>query len=108
MSGAWAARPAPGRSAAAASKASTGLKQNRRMGSNNGGRDFGRKNRLAGGPASGEIAGMNTPEDGRWIAIVTRDTGADGRFVYAVRTTGIYCRPTCPSRRAKRENVETF
>jgi AraC family transcriptional regulator, regulatory protein of adaptative response / methylated-DNA-[protein]-cysteine methyltransferase len=51
---------------------------------------------------------MNTPEDGRWIAIVTRATGADGRFVYAVRTTGIYCRPTCPSRRAKRENVETF
>jgi AraC family transcriptional regulator, regulatory protein of adaptative response / methylated-DNA-[protein]-cysteine methyltransferase len=51
---------------------------------------------------------MNTPEDGRWTAIVTRDAAADGRFVYGVRTTGIYCRPTCPSRRAKRENVLTF
>jgi AraC family transcriptional regulator, regulatory protein of adaptative response / methylated-DNA-[protein]-cysteine methyltransferase len=51
---------------------------------------------------------MNTPQDGRWTAIVTRDGQADGEFVYAVRTTGIYCRPSCPSRRAKRQNVETF
>ena len=41
----------------------------------------------------------------RWQALVARDTRADGSFVYAVATTGIYCRPGCPSRLAKRENV---
>ncbi|MFT4012527.1 MAG: bifunctional DNA-binding transcriptional regulator/O6-methylguanine-DNA methyltransferase Ada [Paracoccus sp. (in: a-proteobacteria)] len=43
--------------------------------------------------------------DPRWQAVVTRDEGADGSFVYAVRTTGVYCRPSCPSRHAKRRNV---
>src|SRR5687767_13308189 len=42
----------------------------------------------------------------RWEAVVRRDRGADGSFVYAVRTTGVYCRPSCAARRAKRENVE--
>lgn len=41
----------------------------------------------------------------RWNAVMCRDPAADGRFVYAVRTTGVYCRPSCPSRAAKRENV---
>jgi AraC family transcriptional regulator, regulatory protein of adaptative response / methylated-DNA-[protein]-cysteine methyltransferase len=36
---------------------------------------------------------------------VNRDPGADGRFYYSVRTTGVYCRPACPSRLARRENV---
>ena len=45
---------------------------------------------------------------GRWAAVEARDTGADGRFVYAVRSTGIYCRPGCPSRRPRRENVSFF
>lgn len=44
----------------------------------------------------------------RWEAVVRRDKRADGEFVYAVRTTGVYCRPSCPSRTAKRENVEFF
>ena len=44
----------------------------------------------------------------RWAAVVARDPRADGRFVYAVRSTGIYCRPTCPSRRPRRENVAFF
>lgn len=43
--------------------------------------------------------------DPRWIAVTKRDPAADGRFVYAVSTTGVYCRPTCPSRRARREHV---
>ena len=38
-------------------------------------------------------------------AVVARDAANDGRFVYAVRTTGVYCRPSCPSRRALRANV---
>jgi AraC family transcriptional regulator of adaptative response/methylated-DNA-[protein]-cysteine methyltransferase len=40
-----------------------------------------------------------------WKAVVTRDRSQDGAFVYAVRTTGVYCRPSCPSRRPRRENV---
>ncbi len=43
-----------------------------------------------------------------WRAVLERDAREDGRFVYAVRTTGVYCRPVCPSRRAKRENVSFF
>jgi AraC family transcriptional regulator, regulatory protein of adaptative response / methylated-DNA-[protein]-cysteine methyltransferase len=44
----------------------------------------------------------------RWQAVVARDTAADGHFLYAVRTTGIYCLPSCPSRPARRENVSFF
>lgn len=44
----------------------------------------------------------------RWHAVQARDSGATGHFVYAVRTTGIYCQPACTSRLAKRENVEFF
>jgi AraC family transcriptional regulator of adaptative response/methylated-DNA-[protein]-cysteine methyltransferase len=43
-----------------------------------------------------------------WQAVQDRDSGYDGTFVYAVRTTGIYCRPSCPSRRAKREHVTFY
>ncbi|AWK90049.1 bifunctional DNA-binding transcriptional regulator/O6-methylguanine-DNA methyltransferase Ada [Azospirillum thermophilum] len=45
------------------------------------------------------------PEEEMWQAVVNRDAGADGRFVYAVRTTGVYCRPSCAARLARRENV---
>jgi AraC family transcriptional regulator of adaptative response/methylated-DNA-[protein]-cysteine methyltransferase len=48
------------------------------------------------------------PDDARWAAITARDKGADGRFVYAVRTTGIFCRPSCASRQPKRENVRVL
>jgi len=43
-----------------------------------------------------------------WQAILRRDPAGDGRFWYGVRTTGIYCRPSCASRQPKRENVEFF
>jgi len=43
--------------------------------------------------------------DARWAAVVGRDPNADGRFFYSVRTTGVYCRPSCPSRAARPENV---
>jgi len=46
-----------------------------------------------------------TVEDPRWAAVVARDPKADGRFYYSVRTTGVYCRPSCASRRARPENV---
>jgi AraC family transcriptional regulator of adaptative response/methylated-DNA-[protein]-cysteine methyltransferase len=48
------------------------------------------------------------PSEKRWHAVQTRDRGADGAFVYAVRSTGIYCRPSCPSRKPRREQVEFF
>lgn len=51
---------------------------------------------------------MNNVKDPRWAAIINRDKTADGLFVYAVKTTGIYCRPSCPSRRAKAEHIEFF
>jgi len=47
-------------------------------------------------------------EERQWQSVLARDVEAYGAFVYAVRTTGIYCRPTCPSRRARRENVTFF
>src|SRR5262245_20338433 len=43
-----------------------------------------------------------------WCAVEQRDASYDGRFVYAVRSTGVFCRPSCPSRRALRANVEFF
>jgi AraC family transcriptional regulator, regulatory protein of adaptative response / methylated-DNA-[protein]-cysteine methyltransferase len=44
--------------------------------------------------------------DAAWEAVLRRDRDSDGEFVFAVRTTGIFCRPSCPARRPKRENVE--
>jgi AraC family transcriptional regulator of adaptative response/methylated-DNA-[protein]-cysteine methyltransferase len=44
----------------------------------------------------------------RWTALASRDTSLDGTFVYAVTMTGIYCRPACPSKLAKREHVVFF
>jgi AraC family transcriptional regulator of adaptative response/methylated-DNA-[protein]-cysteine methyltransferase len=43
-----------------------------------------------------------------WAALASRDTSADGAFVYAVRTTGVYCRPGCASRMPRRENVAFY
>src|SRR3984885_14140649 len=47
-------------------------------------------------------------DDQLWTAVLTRDTTHDGEFVFAVSSTGIYCRPSCPARRPRRENVEFF
>src|SRR2546428_12501991 len=44
----------------------------------------------------------------RWHIVLARDRRFDGAFVYAVRSTGIYCRPSCPSRRPRRELVSFF
>ncbi|WP_263059657.1 bifunctional DNA-binding transcriptional regulator/O6-methylguanine-DNA methyltransferase Ada [Pectobacterium sp. F1-1] len=46
--------------------------------------------------------------DSRWQAVVTRNHAADGCFIYAVKTTGIYCTPSCASRQPRRENVVFF
>lgn len=43
--------------------------------------------------------------DPRWVAVHTRDARADGSFFYSVKTTGVYCRPSCGARPARPENV---
>ncbi len=47
-------------------------------------------------------------EEEYWRAVLERSREHDGRFFFAVHTTGIYCRPSCPARRPRRENVEFF
>jgi AraC family transcriptional regulator, regulatory protein of adaptative response / methylated-DNA-[protein]-cysteine methyltransferase len=47
-------------------------------------------------------------EHQRWQAVLARDTEQDGKFVFAVSSTGVYCRPSCPARRPRRENVQFF
>lgn len=49
---------------------------------------------------------MDNPE--LWNAVLARDASRDGSFVFAVRSTGIYCRPSCPARRPRREHVSFF
>src|ERR1700749_23484 len=46
--------------------------------------------------------------DARWDAVISRDARRDGEFVFAVSTTGVYCRPSCAARRPRRENVQFF
>lgn len=50
------------------------------------------------------------PDDNeaQWQAVLAKDARADGQFVFAVSSTGIYCRPSCPSRRPHRERVSFF
>jgi AraC family transcriptional regulator, regulatory protein of adaptative response / methylated-DNA-[protein]-cysteine methyltransferase len=52
-----------------------------------------------------ERSAPSSPDDSRWRAVQRRDRAADGTFVYCVRTTGVYCRPSCAARLPRRENV---
>ncbi len=56
------------------------------------------------------ISGINMALDFEdcWQKVLSRDVQADGTFVYGVRSTGIYCRPSCPSRRPRREQASFF
>lgn len=51
---------------------------------------------------------QGTSDEKRWEAVLTRDSVHDGKFVYAVSSTRIYCRPSCPSRRPARTRVHFF
>ena len=55
-------------------------------------------------PEDSELA-TAIQRDPRWASVVARAAAADGTFYYSVRTTGVYCRPSCPSRLARPENV---
>jgi AraC family transcriptional regulator of adaptative response/methylated-DNA-[protein]-cysteine methyltransferase len=52
-----------------------------------------------------ELLAAATLNDPRWAAVALRDRTADGTFVYSVKTTGVYCRPSCGSRTPRPENV---
>jgi AraC family transcriptional regulator of adaptative response/methylated-DNA-[protein]-cysteine methyltransferase len=49
-----------------------------------------------------------TESDPRWASVMARDRKADGRFFYSVRTTGVYCRPSCGARLPRPENVSFY
>jgi AraC family transcriptional regulator of adaptative response/methylated-DNA-[protein]-cysteine methyltransferase len=59
-------------------------------------------------PANAQPGDVRPTDDRRWNAIVARDSGQDGEFVFAVASTGVYCRPSCPARRPRRENVTFY
>jgi AraC family transcriptional regulator, regulatory protein of adaptative response / methylated-DNA-[protein]-cysteine methyltransferase len=54
------------------------------------------------------VQSSDPADDQRWNAVVRRNRAHDGEFVFAVSTTGVYCRPSCPARRPRRENVQFF
>src|SRR4051794_11096464 len=65
--------------------------------------------RLAEEPRPGAMSNVSHLDpDTAWAAFMRRDRGWDGRVIGAVKTTGIYCKPSCPARRPKRENVEFY
>ena len=47
-------------------------------------------------------------DESQWQAVLAKDSRCDGQFVFAVSSTGIYCRPSCPSRRPRRDRVSFF
>ena len=53
-------------------------------------------------------ASLFSNDEDRWAAVVRGDRGAEGVFYYSVRTTGVYCRPSCAARLARRENVRFY
>jgi AraC family transcriptional regulator of adaptative response/methylated-DNA-[protein]-cysteine methyltransferase len=55
-----------------------------------------------------EAAMSRSSDNAKWDAVLARNASQDGRFVFAVASTGVYCRPSCPSRRPRRENVSFF
>jgi len=56
----------------------------------------------------GSVAGSVLNSEECWKAVSARDRSKDGTFFFAVSTTGVYCRPSCPARRPRRENVQFF
>jgi AraC family transcriptional regulator, regulatory protein of adaptative response / methylated-DNA-[protein]-cysteine methyltransferase len=57
---------------------------------------------------AGQLEMPQITEEARWQALLVRDAASDGKFVFAVSSTGVYCRPSCPSRRPRRENVRFY
>ena len=76
-------------------------RRHHKAGNANDGDDMGRR------PQNGRSSLNRTAaDDPRWARVLARDKTADGQFWYSVATTGIYCRPSCPSRTANPKNVQ--
>jgi AraC family transcriptional regulator, regulatory protein of adaptative response / methylated-DNA-[protein]-cysteine methyltransferase len=60
------------------------------------------------GPEVAETEMASNSQNRQWQAVEARDASQDGSFVFAVSSTGVYCRPSCPSRRPQRKNVTFF
>lgn len=56
-------------------------------------------------PVTSAVRHVFADDDARWLAVQQRDKSADGHFYYSVRTTGVYCKPSCAARPALRKNV---
>jgi AraC family transcriptional regulator, regulatory protein of adaptative response / methylated-DNA-[protein]-cysteine methyltransferase len=56
----------------------------------------------------GQLSLLKDDNEALWQAVVEKDRRAEGKFVFAVKTTGVYCRPSCAARRPRRENVRFF
>lgn len=61
--------------------------------------------RMRAGTSTKNAGAAATVRDPRWAAVLARDRAADGKFFYSVKTTGVYCRPSCAARAARPENV---
>jgi AraC family transcriptional regulator of adaptative response/methylated-DNA-[protein]-cysteine methyltransferase len=59
-------------------------------------------------PSTPKLGSPTPGEARRWQAVLDRDSVHDGTFVFGVSSTGIFCRPSCPARRPRRENVRFF
>jgi AraC family transcriptional regulator, regulatory protein of adaptative response / methylated-DNA-[protein]-cysteine methyltransferase len=59
-------------------------------------------------PADAEVPAGEQIDARRWQAVVDRDRSLDGTFVFAVSSTGVFCRPSCPAKRPRRQNVSFF
>lgn len=59
-------------------------------------------------PEVPQVQAASEATEEQWQAVLRRDRQADGRFVYAVTSTGVFCRPSCPSRRPRRDRVRCF
>jgi len=57
---------------------------------------------------TGQFEMRSVVEDSKWQAVLDRDGSSDGKFFFGVSSTGVYCRPSCPARRPRRENVTFF
>jgi AraC family transcriptional regulator of adaptative response/methylated-DNA-[protein]-cysteine methyltransferase len=64
--------------------------------------------RIAEKDRSGQLGMKTIIDDSRWQTVLARDATSDGKFVFAVSSTRVYCRPSCPSKRPRRENVTFF
>jgi len=59
-------------------------------------------------PPKPAVSVAEITDDPRWNSVIARDAARDGEFVFAVSSTGVYCRPSCAARRPRRENVRFF